>query len=151
MSPEIKQIFDMYPLLTKQVLLTIRQWIFEVAENTNEVGKIKECLKWSEPSYVVHTPKSGTTLRLTKLKSSESEYGLYVHCQTTLIEEFRVVYPDLKYDKNRGVLFNSHEPIQTDAIKQFIYLALSYHSRKQQSALSSKSALFLITQHYDRV
>jgi hypothetical protein len=77
------------------------------------------------------TPKSGTTLRLSKLKSSESEYGLFVHCQTSLIEDFRVAYPDLNYDKNRGVLFDSYESIQTDVIKQFIFLVLSYHSRKK--------------------
>jgi hypothetical protein len=54
---------------------------------------------------------------------------LFVHCQTTLIEEFRVVYPDLNYDKNRGMLFDSREPIQTDTIKQF-ELALTYLCRK---------------------
>ena len=98
----------------------------------NEIGKIEECLKWGEPNYVNHTPKSGITLRLSKLKSSESEYALFVHCQTSLIEEFRVAYPNLNYDKNPGALFDSYEPIQSNAIKQFIYLALSYHSRKHQ-------------------
>ena len=126
-NPEIGQVFDKYPPKTKQILLTIRQWIFEVAESSDKIGQIEERLKWGEPSYVSHTPKSGTTLRLSKLKSSESAYGLFVHCQTSLIEEFRVAYPDLKYDKNRGVLFDSHQPIQRDAIKQFIYLALTYH------------------------
>ena len=129
-NPEIRQVFANYEPQTKQVLLTIRKWIFEIAENSDEIGKIKECLKWGEPSYVTRAPKSGTTLRLSRLKSSESEYGLFVHCQTSLIEEFRVAYPDLKYDKNRGVIFDSREPIQTDVIKQFVYLALSYHSRK---------------------
>jgi hypothetical protein len=115
---------------TKQALLTIREWIFEIAKSSDEIGQIEECLKWGEPSYVTHSPKSGTTLRLSQSKTNPSEYGLFVHCQTTLIEEFRVVYPDLNYHKNRGVLFDNHKPIQTGVIKQFIYLALSYHSRK---------------------
>ena len=85
----------------------------------------------AKPSYVSHTPKSGTTLRLSKLKISESEYGLFVHCQTSLIEDFRVAYPDLNYDKNRGILFDSHESIQTDVIKLFIFLVLSYQNRKK--------------------
>ena len=110
--------------------MTIRQWIFEIAESSDEIGQIEECLKWGEPSYLTQAPKSGTTLRLSQLKSAPSEYGLFVHCQTSLIEEFRVAYPNLKYDKNRGVLFDSHQPIQSDVVKQFIYLALSYHSRK---------------------
>ena len=129
-NTEVHQVFDKCLPQTKQVLLTIRQWIFEIAENSGQVGEILECLKWGEASYVTHTPKSGTTLRLSELKSNPAEYGLFVHCQTTLIGEFRVAYPYFRYDKNRGVLFDSDEPIQTDAIKQFIYLALSYHSRQ---------------------
>ena len=129
-NPEISQVFDQFQPQTQQALLTIRQWIFEIAKNSEKVGQIEECLKWGEPSYVTHSPKSGTTLRLSQLKSNPAEFCLLVHCQTTLIEEFRVAYPDLKYNKNRAVLFDSREPIQTDVIKQFIYLALSYHSRK---------------------
>jgi hypothetical protein len=130
LNSEIRPVFDKCSPHTKQALLTIREWIFEIAESSNEIGQIEECLKWCEPSYLTQSPKSGTTLRLSQRQSNPSEYGLFVHCQTTLIEEFRVVYPDLNYDKNRGVLFDSRKPIQTDTIKQFIYLALTYHSRK---------------------
>lgn len=129
-NPEVGQVFAKYQTQTKQALLTIRQWIFEISESSKDIGKIEECLKWGEPSYVSHAPKSGTSLRLSQLKTNPNEYGLYVHCQTTLIEEFRMVYPDFKYDKNRGVIFDSSQPIQTDAVKQFIYLALTYHYRK---------------------
>lgn len=127
---DINRVFEQYHPNTRLALLSIRQWIFEIASNSEEIGQIEECLKWGEPSYVTASPKSGTTLRLSQLKSSELTYGLFVHCQTSLIEEFRVAYPNLKYDKNRGVLFDSCELIQTDIIKQFIYLALSYHCRK---------------------
>jgi len=129
-NPETIKVFDKCQPKTKQVLLTIRQWIFDIAKNADEIGQIQECLKWGEPSYVTHSPKSGTTLRLSQLKSNPTEFGLFVHCQTTLIDEFRVVYPDLKYDKNRGVIFDSRQPMQIDPIKQFIFLALTYHSRK---------------------
>jgi hypothetical protein len=129
-NPEVHKVFDKCLPQNKQVLLTIRQWIFEISENSGQVGEILECLKWGEPSYVTHSPKSGTTLRLSELKSNPAEYGLFVHCQTSLVEEFRVAYPHLKYDENRGVIFESDQPIQTDVIKQFIYLALTYHSRK---------------------
>ena len=129
-TTKVSQVFNNCPPQIKVSLLTIRQWIYEVADNSDEIGQVEECLKWGEPSYVTDSPKSGTTIRLSKLKSSEHEYGLFVHCQTTLIEEFRVAYPDLRYDKNRGILFDSREPIQTDVIKQFIYLAMTYHTRK---------------------
>ena len=131
LNPEIARVFSQYQTQTKQTLLIIRQWIFDIAQSSDEIGEIEECLKWGEPSYVTHSPKSGTTLRLSQLKSNPTEYALCVHCQTTLIEEFRQVYPDFKYDKNRGVIFDSNKPVATDAVKQFIYLALSYHFRKR--------------------
>tara|TARA_R110000868_G_scaffold320570_3_gene581478 strand:+ start:365 stop:769 length:405 start_codon:yes stop_codon:yes gene_type:complete len=130
LNPDVGQVFAKYQTQTKQALLTIRQWIFDIAQSSDEIGQIEECLKWGEPSYVSHAHKSGTTLRLSQLKTNPDEYGLYVHCQTTLIEEFRLAYPDFKYDKNRGVIFDSNQPIQTDAVKQFIFLALTYHYRK---------------------
>jgi hypothetical protein len=129
-NSEIRSVFDKCLPHTKQALLTIREWIFEIAKSSDEIGQIEECLKWGEPSYVTHSPQSGTPLRLSHLKSNPAAYGLFVHCQTTIIEDFRVIYPDLNYDKNRGVLFDSYEPLQTDVVKPFIYLALSYHSRK---------------------
>lgn len=131
LNPETAHVFSQYQSQTKQTLLIIRQWIFDIAQSSDEIGEIEECLKWGEPSYVTHSPKSGTTLRLSQLKSNPTEYALCVHCQTTLIEEFRQVYPDFKYDKNRGVIFDSNKPVATDAVKQFIYLALSYHFRKR--------------------
>ena len=131
LNPETAHVFSQYQTQTKQTLLIIRQWIFDIAQSSDEIGEIEECLKWGEPSYVTHSPKSGTTLRLSQLKSNPTEYALCVHCQTTLIEEFRQVYPDFKYDKNRGVIFDSNKPVATDAVKQFIYLALSYHFRKR--------------------
>jgi hypothetical protein len=129
-NPDVAQVFAKYQTQTKQALLAIRQWIFEIAQSTEGIGQIEECLKWGEPSYVTHKPKSGTTLRLSQLKSNPNEYGLYVHCQTTLIEEFQTVYPDFKYDKNRGVIFDSSQPMASDAVKQFVFLALTYHFRK---------------------
>jgi hypothetical protein len=130
LNPEVGVVFSKYQAQTQQALLIIRQWIFEVAESSEKIGEIEECLKWGEPTYVSHSPKSGTSLRLSQVKSKPNEYGLFVHCQTTLIEEFRVAYPDFKYDKNRGVIFDSKHSIKTDAVKQFIFLALTYHHRK---------------------
>lgn len=128
LSLTIQQKFDHFAPLTKKVLLEVREWIFETAENSEKIGQIQECLKWGEPSYLTHSPQSGTTLRLSEL--NPAKYGLFVHCQTSLIEDFRVAYPELEYDKNRGILFDSRAPLQADVIKQLIYLALTYHLRK---------------------
>jgi hypothetical protein len=130
LNSEIRPVFDKCSPHPKQALLTIREWIFETAESSDEMGQIEECPKWGETNYVTQSPKSSTTLRLSQRKSNPSEYGFFVHCKTTLIEEFHVVYSDLNYDNNRGMLFDSREQIQTNTIKQFIYLALTYHRRK---------------------
>ena len=130
-NQEVQRVFEQYPALIKQNLLTIRQWIFEVAKDNQQIGELEECLKWDSPSYITQHPKSGTTLRLSRPKSNATEYGLFVHCQTNLVTEFQIAYPNLKYDKNRGVLFDSQQPIQIEVIKQFIFLALTYHSRKK--------------------
>ncbi|MEP0174476.1 MAG: DUF1801 domain-containing protein [Paraglaciecola sp.] len=131
MEPTIKGVFDSCQPNIRETLLTIRQWIFDIANTSESIGTIDECLKWGEPSYLTHTPKSGTSLRLSPLKSNPQKYGLFVHCQTRLIEEFRLVYPDLDYDKNRGILFDSHDPIDEELIKQFIFAALTYQLRKK--------------------
>ncbi|WP_299081046.1 DUF1801 domain-containing protein [uncultured Paraglaciecola sp.] len=129
-SAEVQQVFAQYPSPIKKCLLTIRKWVFEIAQQNEQIGELEECIKWDSPSYVTKQPKSGTTLRLSRPKSNATEYGLYVHCQTNLVAEFQVAYPHLKYNKNRGVLFDSDQPIATDVVKQFIYLALTYHCRK---------------------
>ncbi|WP_289031520.1 DUF1801 domain-containing protein [uncultured Paraglaciecola sp.] len=130
MEPTIKVVFERCQPSVKDTLLTIRQWVFDIANTSENIGEINECLKWGEPSYLTHTPKSGTTVRLAPLKANPQRYGLFVHCQTRLIEEFRLVYPDLDYDKNRGILFDSRDSIQEEPIKQFIFAALTYQLRK---------------------
>jgi hypothetical protein len=128
---EVQQVFDGFSPSVKESLSVIRDWIFEIADANDEIGKVQECLKWNEPSYLTHSPKSGTTLRLSQV--DENHYGLFVHCQTSLIEEFRLAYPDLNYDKNRGVIFDAGNPIQENTIKQFIFMALTYHVRKRNN------------------
>jgi len=36
--------------------------IFFLTKSSDEIGKIKEHLKWGAPSYVIHRSKSGSTL-----------------------------------------------------------------------------------------
>jgi uncharacterized protein YdhG (YjbR/CyaY superfamily) len=127
---EVQQVFDGFSPPVKESLSVIRGWIFDLAQTSEEIGKVEECLKWNEPSYLTYAPKSGTTLRLSQVL--DNHYGLFVHCQTNLIEEFRLAYPDLNYDKNRGVIFDARNPMQDNTIKQFIFMALTYHVRKRK-------------------
>ncbi|MGJ8681997.1 hypothetical protein [Paraglaciecola sp.] len=125
---EVKPVYDQFSPKMKKHLLQVRTWIFEIAQTNDDIGHVQECLKWQEPSYVTSGPKSGTTLRLSQVDTEH--YGLFVHCQTSLIEEFKLVYPDLTYNKTRGVVFAANLPIKGNIIKQFIFMALTYHQRK---------------------
>lgn len=128
-SKNVKTVFDSYPTAIKKNFLTIRQLIFEIASEHDEIGKLEETLKWRQPSYLTSQPKSGTTIRLDYLETSE--YAIYVHCQTTLIAEFKEVYPELTYDGNRAILLDSKKKLPLKSVKHFIFLALTYHHRKK--------------------
>lgn len=110
-------------------ILTIRTWIFEEVARDKRVGKIHEALKWGQPSFVVSKPRSGTTLRLAQtLKSPKYDFGLFVPCQTNLIDTCRDRFGDVfNFDGNRGLLFeNDHELPETE-LRHFIALALTYY------------------------
>ncbi len=110
--------------------MRIRELIFEIAESNPEIGEIEETLKWGEPSYIPSKTKSGTTIRIDH-KADKEENGIFVHCQTSLIDDFRSQYEDrFKFDGNRGIIFSESEEIPLAELKGFIKAALTYHLNK---------------------
>jgi len=128
---EVEKTFNSYSSKIKKQLLSIRELIFEIADETNEIGNIEETLKWENPSYLTHKPKSGTTIRLSNMRSNDNRYAISVHCQTTLVAEFKEKYPELTYEGNRSIILNLNEKTPSHEIKEFIFLALTYHYRKK--------------------
>lgn len=129
-SLEVAAVYQSYPDLARQKLLSIRQKIFDLAQKNKDVGQIEETLKWGVPSYLTKRPKSGTTIRLQWLPSA-GQFGLFVHCQTSLIAQFKEHHNTLlKFDKNRGILFDEHEKIPELIVEDFLTQALTYHLRK---------------------
>jgi hypothetical protein len=128
---EVEKIFSTYPEEIKDRLLFLRQLIFQIAEETKEIGDIEETLKWENPSYLTSKPKSGTTIRLSKVRSKNDKYAISVHCQTTLVAEFKEIYSDMEYDGNRSIILDINNNLPLDAVKHFILLALTYHYRKK--------------------
>ncbi|MEP6434881.1 MAG: DUF1801 domain-containing protein, partial [Lentilitoribacter sp.] len=82
MDEQVRKAFDRFDALVEKRLLEIRLLIFELAELDDQIGKITETLKWGEPSYLTEQSKSGTTIRLSKVKDEANYCGIYVHCQT---------------------------------------------------------------------
>ena len=124
---DVAEKYQALPTAFGEKLYFLREMIFELAASTNGVGEIEETLKWNTPSYLTVRPKSGTPIRLAAMPD-KNQYGLYVHCQTTLIQTFRDMYPDcFSFEKNRGIIFNLNDEIAEEELRHCISMALTYH------------------------
>lgn len=131
-DPAVAAAFKAYPEPVGARLRALRQLIFEVAAATEGVGPIEETLKWGQPAYLTAKSKSGSTIRIGQLKAWPGHYALYVHCQTTLVGDFKALYPDdFRFEGNRALWFDADRPPAPDALRHCIALALTYHRRKQ--------------------
>ncbi|MCK8483332.1 DUF1801 domain-containing protein [Aliiroseovarius sp. S2029] len=125
-STAVADTFAGFPVDTRTGLMALRNLIFSTARETPEVGRIEETLKWGQPAYLTPDSKSGTTIRLGVPKTGG--YALYVHCQTTLIPEFRSLFADeFTFDGNRAILFQTGQNLPTEPLRLFIRNALTYH------------------------
>jgi hypothetical protein len=130
----VDAIFRAYPKPVKARLLALRRLIFETAKATGGVGALEEALKWGQPSYLTTESKSGSTIRIDQVKAQASQYAVYFHCQTDLVETFRELYPELRYSGNRAILLDAAEKVPEAALRHCVALALTYHARKRMAA-----------------
>lgn len=131
-NASVSDVFAQYPHPLRDKLLAMRRLIFEVARETDGVGEIQETLKWGQPSYRTPISRSGTTIRIDQCADDASQFGMFVHCQTTLIETFRTMFGDqLTYDGTRALIFDTADDIPTNEVRECIALALTYHKRKK--------------------
>jgi len=131
-NPVVKARFGTYPAKIRDKLLPIRELIFRIAAESDEIGAIEETLKWGNPSYLTVAPKSGTTIRLSTVNANDLTYAISVHCQTSLMSEFKAIYPQFEYDGNRSIIFSAENEISIAVIEHFIFSALTYHRRKKR-------------------
>lgn len=134
-EPDVAAVFDAYPEPVKGALLALRALILETAGNTEGVGEIEEALRWGQPSYLTTQSKSGTMIRIDRVRTTPGSYALYVHCQTSLIEAFKARYPhELTYAGNRAVLFEAEGPFPENIVRHCIQLALTYRLRQRSAS-----------------
>ena len=125
-DPAVETAFDAFPDAARASLLAMRDLIFDVAEATEGVGALEEKLKWGQPAYLTPESKSGSTIRLGVPK--DGGVALYAHCQTTIISDFRGLFPDeFTYEGNRAVRFGDGDDLRPDALSLLIKSALTYH------------------------
>ncbi|RHX83184.1 DUF1801 domain-containing protein [Leptospira stimsonii] len=133
-NPNVAEVFRNYPKEIRERLLSIRELIFKIAKTTEGVGDLEETLKWGQPSYLTPHTKSGSTIRIDRISSTENTYALFFHCQTNLVETFRELFPKkMKFEGNRSILLNAKDPIPTKELSVCISMALTYHLDKKKN------------------
>jgi hypothetical protein len=131
-DPAVEAVFSAYPKPLRAKLLALRRLIFETAKTTAGVGRLEETLKWGQPSYLTAETKSGSTVRIDRVKSTADRYAIYFHCQTDLVETFRELYPtELNYAGNRSILLDAGDKVPHAALRHCVALALTYHLNRR--------------------
>lgn len=133
MDSPVQAVFAAYPEEIRGRLLALRELIFTTASGIVAVGELTETLKWSEPAYLTERSKSGSTIRIGWKKSAPSRYAMYFNCQTTLVDTFRTLFPELRFEGNRAIVFEVSEELPVDSVAQCIALALTYHAAKKRN------------------
>jgi hypothetical protein len=134
-DPAVEAVFNACPKLLRPKLLALRRLIFTTAKATQGVGALQETLKWGQPSYLTPESKSGSTIRIDRVKSAAGQYAIYFHCQTDLVATFRELYPtEFSYGGNRCILLDAAEKLPEAALRHCIALALTYHLNKRRIA-----------------
>ena len=135
---KVRKLFESYPAPVRTNLIKLRKLIFDTAKSLDGVGEIAETLKWGQPSYLTSESKSGSTIRIDRIKDDDG-YAMYFNCQTDLVATFRELYPtQMSYGGNRSILFGATDKIPEKALRHCIGLALTYHSRQQPKKAAAK-------------
>ena len=133
MPADVAAVFAAYPPAPRRRLFTVRDLILDTA-TALDIGPIQETLKWGEPSYLTK-PRVGTTIRIAWKPAAPDRIGLYVNCQTTLVETFRAQFPDaFEYQGNRAMLLRHADPLPHGPLQSCIAAALTYHTAKRRAS-----------------
>src|SRR5690606_2522937 len=123
-TAEVEAVFASYPERPRRRLFELRQLVFDVADDLPGGGPVQETLKWGEPAYLTPTTKAGSTLRLGWKAQRPGCYSMFVHCRTSLVDTFRLSFPELHCIDDREVRFLASESVPA-AARDCIALALT--------------------------
>lgn len=125
-SPAVAAAFRAFPPPVRATVMALRGQVFAVAAERPEVGPLLETLKWGQPAYLTPETKAGSTVRLGMAKDGRA--AVFVHCQTTILSEFRAVFGDtFAYDGNRALLVEPEADLPEAPVRGLIARALTYH------------------------
>jgi Domain of unknown function (DU1801) len=127
----VASVLESYPKPIALKLQALRKLILDIARTTPGVGALEETLKWGQVSYLTRESGSGSTIRIDRVKSADSQIAVYFHCQTNLVETFRELYPELSYSGNRAILLDAGKTLPKAELAHCVALALTYHLNKK--------------------
>ncbi len=134
MNSMVEEKFASYPADIAIILHTIRNLIFDVAQQQG-IEALEETLKWGEPSYIA---KTGSTIRFDYKTSNPGQVCLYFNCQTTLIETFKEIYQDtFLYAGNRAIILKTDQKLPTKELSHCFAMALRYKQLKHLDLLGA--------------
>jgi uncharacterized protein DUF1801 len=134
-NPQVVNIIQAYPIAVRKKLLFLRQLIIETAIEIKEIDKLEETLKWGEPAYITAI---GSTLRIDWKASKPTQYAIYFHCKTKLVDTFKELYHDtFMYERNRAIIFSMNDDIPVEELKHCIALSLTYKKVKHLPMLGA--------------
>jgi len=137
--PDVARVFKAYPALVRRRLMRLRQLIFDTAARL-DVGRLDETLRWGEPAYVT-TTGSGSTIRIDRRREDPTQYAMYFHCRTSLVDNFRAAFPDtLTFEGNRAIVFDEGDRVPVRALTVCITAALTYHRPSTRGRSRSRGA-----------
>lgn len=126
MSADVRAAFEAMAPQARDAALQLRELIFDVADDTPEIGPVEEVLRWGQPSYITPQKKAASTLRLGVPKNGT--FAIFAHCQSSVISDFVALFPDQdRIDGNRAVLFDTNDQIDPKRHGLLIKSALTYH------------------------
>ena len=128
-NPDVKAVFDGLPGGMRDTAMTLRDLIFDVAQDSPQVGRVEETLRWGQPSYLTPDTKSGSTLRIGLAKSGG--VAIFAHCATDIISTYAATFAGSdQIEGNRAVIFKDRPDIVPDRIRLLIFHGLTYHLKR---------------------
>ena len=130
----VADVFAALPDASRARLLEMRALILEAEADTG-TGPLTETLKWGEPSYLTEATKAGSTIRITWKPKDPENCGLYLNCQTDLVDRCRERFTDaFCYVGDRAVIVPVSGDFDRDALRAIAAMALTYHRDKRTRA-----------------
>ena len=127
-NPKVLKKFQSYPKDIRRKLMQLRQLIFDVVSESDDIGELEETLKWDEPSYLTD---GGSTVRIDWKESRPEDYAMYFNCNTKLVATFKEIYSDkFNFEGNRAIIFHKKDKVPRKELKHCITLSLQYHKIK---------------------